>query len=325
MKPFKYTAATSQAGACRLLGEKSLAFAGGTNLLNLMKEHVLEPDVLVDLKGIPGMASIETPEGGLRIGANVTLSEILEHKTIAEGYPALHQALDRAATPQVRNRGTLGGNLCARPACWYFNHGSFDCAKKGVDGCPAREGENEFHAIFDTDGPCVMVHPSSAAPALLALGARVGIAGAGGAREIPLDEFFAGPRRDILRENILAADEIVTHVTLGPPNTHSATYEVRQKAAHDWPVCGASVALDMSFGVCRGARVFLGAVAPVPRRARSAEAALAGQRITAELAEAAAREALEGAKPLSQNAYKVAATRAAVKRAILLAATGRWS
>ncbi|MCZ6794687.1 MAG: FAD binding domain-containing protein [Planctomycetota bacterium] len=325
MKSFKYTAATSASGACRMLGENSLAFAGGTSLLNLMKEYVVQPDVLVDIKTITGLGSITREGSGLRIGANVTLAEILDSDIVRQEYPALHQALYEAGSPQIRNRGTLGGNLCARPACWYFSHGNFECAKKGGGGCPAIEGDNEFHAVFDTDGPCVMVHPSSSAPALLALGARVGVAGPETSRELPLGEFFTAPVRDVRRENILAANEIVTHVTLGPANARSATYEVRQKAAHDWPICLASVALDVSFGVCQRARVFLGAVAPVPRRAPGAEAALQGKPVTEAAAEAAGRAAVDGARPLSGNAYKLAAIRAAVKRAVLLAGTGKWN
>ena len=324
MKPFKYTAPSSESGACKLLGENALAYAGGTNLLNLMKDRVLEPDVLVDIKGIRALHAITKMSEGLKIGANVTLAEILDNNSIAADYPVLHQALYQVGTPHIRNRGTLGGNLCARPACWYFTREGYDCAKHGGLGCAAKTGENEFHAIFDTDGPCVMVHPSSAAPALLALGARVGIAGPDKTREIPLEDFFVSPSRDVRRENVLASNEIVTHVTLGAPVAHSATYDVRQKAAHDWPICSASVALQMSFGVCKQARVYLGAVAPVPRRAGGVEEALVGRRIVERTAEAAAARAVDGAKPLSQGAYKVSATRAAVKRAILLAGTGKW-
>ncbi len=325
MKAFKYTAPTSESGACKLLGENALAYAGGTNLLNLMKDHVIEPDVLVDLKSIAALSEIKKAGDGVQIGAGVTIAEILENEALAADYPVLHQALHDLGTPQIRHRGTLGGNLCARPACWYFTHEGFDCAKHGGTGCAAKTGENEFHAIFDTDGPCVMVHPSSGGQALLALGARVGVAGPDTTREFPLEDFFVSPGRDVRRENVLAANEIVTHVTLGAPARNSATYDVRQKASHDWPICSASVVLQMSFGVCKSARVVLGAVAPVPRRARGAEAALSGQRIDARTAEAAAEAALDGAKPLAQGAYKVSVTRAAVKRAILVAGTGKWS
>ncbi len=324
MKPFTYTAAESEKGACQLLGKKALPLAGGTNLLSLMKEYVLEPDVLVDIKTIPGMAGIESTGGGVKIGANTTFSELLASGVIENDYPALRQAVYDSGTPQSRNRGTLGGDLCVRPACWYFSKRSFSCAKSGGEGCPAKEGENEYHAIFDTDGPCVMVHASSTGAALLALGAKVRVAGPTGDREISLGDFFASPGEDIERENSLADNEIVTHVLLGEAQRKSASYAVSLKAGNDWPLCTASVSLDLAGGVCRGARVYLGSVAPVPYHAARAERALVGKSITEEVAEAAGVAAVEGAKPLSQNAYKVASTRAAVKRALLLAAHGKW-
>ncbi|MCH2373337.1 MAG: FAD binding domain-containing protein [Planctomycetes bacterium] len=322
MKSFKYTEAQSESVACGLLSESSLPLAGGTNLLNLMKEYVVQPDALVDIKNIPGTHSIDEVDGGLRVGANVTLTELIESRVVASGYPVLHQALVNTATPQIRNRGTLGGNLCARPACWYFSHEGFECAKRGDSGCSTKDGENEFHAIFGTDSLCVAVHPSSAAPALMALGATLRIVAPSGPRVVEIDQFFSS--EDVRKENVLAANEIITHVVVGSPNANSATYEVRQKATHDWPISLASVALDLKFGVCQSARVVLGAVALSPVRAGGAEDRLVGNRITESVAEAAAEAAVQGAKPLSQNAYKVQATRAAVKRAILIAATGSW-
>ena len=324
MKPFKYSAATSVTGACNMLGGGSVALAGGTNLLNLMKEYVLQPEALVDLKTIEGASSIEAKDGRLEIGANVTLARILSNKGMDTAYPVLHQALRDAGTPQVRNRATIGGNLCCRPACWYFAQEGFDCAKHGGTGCAAKNGENEFHAVFETDGPCVMVHPSSAAPALLALGARIRVAGPTGWRELAIDDFFTLPSAGVTKENVLAANEIVTHVVLPSTAATSATYEVRPKAASDWAVSAASVNLDLDGGVCKRARVCLGAVSPIPRRASAAEAVLAGRRITPAVAEAAGAAAVKGAKPLPQNAYKVAATKTAVKRAVLVAATGKW-
>lgn len=325
MKSFKYTAAASAEDACRKLGESSAALSGGTNLLALMKDHILEPDVVVDLKRIDGMDGIELAADGATLGANVTLSDILAHDELGTRYPALRQAVAEIATPQIRNRSTIAGNLCGRPSCWYFTSEAFPCLKKGGNGCPARDGENEFHAIFDTEVPCVIVHPSTSAPALIALGATVDIAGPDGKRTVPLEEFFTSPALDARRENVLAPNEIVTAIQLGPPRRASATYQVRQKAAHDWPIALAAVALDVAFGTCREARVVLGAVAPTPRRSREAEAELAGKRITPEVAAQAAAAAIRDARPLAQNGYKVPVTEAAVRRAILIAATGRWS
>jgi xanthine dehydrogenase YagS FAD-binding subunit len=319
MKAFAYRSATSEESAAKLLGDKALPLAGGTNLINLMKNFVLQPEVLVDIKKIPGTAGIELASGTAKIGANTLLADIAQHEGIRREYPALAQATAMIGTPQIRNMGTLGGNLCQRPYCWYFTQEVFDCLKRGGTTCPAKKGENEYHAIFENDGPCVIVHPSSAAPALVVLGARVRIAGKA-ARELPIEEFFALPKDDVRRENVLAPDEIVTHVILGPARPKSATYAVREKDANDWPVSLAAVALELEGETVKTARICLGAVAPVPLRAKAAEAALAGKKVTEAVASAAADAALAGAKPLAKNGYKVRTAHACVKRAVLLAA-----
>jgi len=325
MKPFTYKSASSEAEAVKLLGAGALPLAGGTSLLNLMKERVVEPEVLVNVKGIAGLDKIEPAGGGLKIGANAILTNLLESAAIRSQYPALAQALETVATPQIRNMATLGGNLCARPPCWYFSHDNFACAKRGnANTCPAREGENEYASIFATEDPCVAVHASSLAPALVALGASVRVAGPAGAREMALEKFFTMPRENVLKENVLANNEIVTHVMLGKANPKSATYVVNPKESHDWPVSIASVALEMAGDTVKSARIVLGAVAPIPWRAAKGEAALVGQKVTAESAQKAAEAAVDGATPLSQNAYKVQTAKAAVKRAILIAATGKW-
>jgi xanthine dehydrogenase YagS FAD-binding subunit len=324
MKAFAYRVASSEGDAAKLLGEKSLPIAGGTNLLNLMKTYVLQPDTVVNIKLIPGTDKVEQAGDGLKIGANVRLSDLAASEAVQKGYPALAEAAGEVGTPQIRNMGTVGGNLCQRPYCWYFTQEVFDCLKRGGTTCPAKEGENEFHAILGNDGPCVIVHPSSIAPALVAYGARVRIAGSAGAREVPIEEFFVGPKTNVQRENILAPNEIVTHVVLGPARPQSATISVRPRVAHDWPVSMASVALQVEGGQVKDARICLGAVAPVPWRAAGAEAALKGKSVSEESAGAAADAAVAGATPLQQNAYKVQTARACVKRAIL-AAAGRRS
>ena len=324
MKAFTYKSAKSEEEAVQALGPGALPLAGGTTLLNLMKDRVVEPNVLVNLKAIKGFDRIEAVSDGLRIGAGVTLAALLENPAVVKHYPALAQALDTIATPQIRNMATLGGNLCTRPPCWYFTHDLFACAKRGnANTCPAREGENEFAAIFANEGPCVAVHGSTAATALMAFGASVRIAGPGGPREIPLEKFFALPKDNVLKENVLANNEIVTHVSIGKGNPRSASYVVLQKESHDWPVGFASVVLQMNGDTCASARVALGAVAPIPWRAAGAEAALAGKKITMETATAAAEAAATGASPLSQNGYKVQIVKAVVKRAVLLAAEAK--
>jgi xanthine dehydrogenase YagS FAD-binding subunit len=325
MKAFTYKSARTEAEAVKALGAGALPLAGGTSLLNLMKERVVEPDVLVNLKSIQGLDRVEAAGDGWKIGANAILSELLENATIQKSYPALAQALETVGTPQIRNMATVGGNLCARPPCWYFSHDNFACAKRGnANTCPAREGENEYSSIFATDDPCVAVHASSLAPALVALGASVRVAGPNGAREMALEKFFTLPRENVLKENVLANNEIVTHVMLGKANAKSATYVVNPKESHDWPISIASVVLEMAGDTVKVARIVLGAVAPVPWRAARAEAAIAGQKVTAETAGKAADAAVEGAAPLSQNAYKIRTAKTAVKRAILIAATGKW-
>src|SRR5262245_39692640 len=227
MKSFSYVSAASEADAVKLLGEKSLPLAGGSNVLNLMKEYVLQPDTLVDIKGVSGTQKIEADGQGVKIGANVTLTEILESQPVREQYPALVHALWDAATPQIRNRSTLGGNLCARPPCWYFRFEAFNCRKKGGETCPAEGGENEYLSILGHDGlKCHAVHASSAAPALVVYQAKVRIAGAEGAREVGIEEFFVLPdEANVRRENILKPNEIVTHLTLPAHQAKSASYE----------------------------------------------------------------------------------------------------
>jgi xanthine dehydrogenase YagS FAD-binding subunit len=319
MKAFQYQTAGSEDGAVKLLGEDAVLLAGGTSLLNLLKNYVLEPERVVHVGGIESLGSIELDENGARIGAGVKISDILENETIAKNYPALVQALQRIGSPQIRNMATLGGNLCARTPCWYGNHKLLHDA----DTDAVRNGDNEYHAIFGNDS-IVTVHASSAAPALVALGARIRIAGEGGARELPLDDFFVTPQTPYASENVLKPNELVTHVVLGPAQPHSASYEVRHKDSHDWPLSLASVALQMDGKKCTAAKICLGAVAPVPWRAAEAEKLIAGAEITEETAAKAADAAVAGATPLSGNAYKVRTARACVRRAVLVAALGSW-
>ncbi len=323
MKTFAYIHADSISTAVKNLGKDSLALAGGTDLINLMKDHILEPGTLVNIKGIGELDGISAAGDSLRIGANVTITEILDSAEVASRFPALQEALYDVATPQIRNMSTLGGNLCARPRCWYYRNENTPCRKRGDSICAAVDGDNELHAIYGTDQPCVMVHPSSAAPPLIAYRARAGVAGKDGPREIPLERFFTMPSVDMSRENVLKPDDVLTHVVIPPCTGRSATYEVRHKESHDWPLALASVVLEMDGRRVRQARIVLGGVAPVPWRAASAEASLAGKEISELTATDAAARAVEDARPLSGNKFKVQLTRTAVKRALLAAATGR--
>jgi xanthine dehydrogenase YagS FAD-binding subunit len=244
-----------------------------------------------------------------------------EQADVARLYPAIGAAAIEVGTPQIRNQATVGGNLNQRPRCWYFRNEEFVCFKKGGNACYSIVGENQFHAIFG-EGPSFIVHPSSLAVPMLAYGATFRLVGPKGERLVAAADYFTMPTlQNVRTENVLAPNELLTHVILpAPGNLKSGHYEVRYKASHDWPIAFATVLLAMNGSTVGSARVVLGAVAPIPWRAPAAERALAGKTITEETAAAAADAALANAHPLSQNAYKVQVAKTAVKRAILRAA-----
>jgi xanthine dehydrogenase YagS FAD-binding subunit len=321
VKAFAYVNAANEKEAVAALGTERgrfLPLAGGMDLIALMKDYVAQPDRLVNVKNLDRRIQ-RTSEGGLRIGAAVTLSELLAHADAAKMYPALVQAAEEVGTPQIRNAGTVGGNLNQRPRCWYYRNEEFNCLKKGGSRCFAVDGENQYHAIFG-DGPCHIIHPSSLAVPAIALDARFRIVGPAGERDVAAADYFVMPDKNIFGETVLAPNELLTHVTLPPPRGgRSATYEVRFKQSHDWPLATASVALTVSGQTIKAARVVMGAVAPVPWRSAAAEAALAGKPLSEETAMAAADAAITGVKPMTGNAYKVRIARTAVKRAIMKA------
>jgi xanthine dehydrogenase YagS FAD-binding subunit len=321
VKAFSYVNAANEKEIVAALGTERgriLPLAGGMDLLALMKDYVAQPDRLVNVKNLDRRIQ-RTSDGGLRIGAAVTIAELAAHAEAAKLYPALVQAAEEVGSPQIRNAGTVGGNLNQRPRCWYFRNEEFNCLKKGGSRCFAVDGENQYHAIFG-DGPCHIIHPSSLALPAIAFDARFRIVGPTGEREVAAGDFFVMPDKNIFGETVLAPNEILTHVTLPPPRgARSATYEVRFKQSHDWPLASASVALVVSGQTIKSGRVVMGAVAPIPWRSTAAEAALAGKPLTEETAMAAADAAITGAKPMSGNAYKVRIARTAVKRAIMKA------
>ena len=302
---------------------RSVVKAGGIDLLDLMKEQMLSAATLVSLTAIPGLARIEEQaDGGLRVGAMATLADLAAHPLVRRRWPALANAVGGSASPQIRHVATLGGNLLQRPRCWYFRAAEFHCLRKGGGHCFALDGENAYHAIFDNRS-CAIVHPSTAATVLVALGARVELANAGaGVRRVLLEDFFVPPGRDLQRENDLQPHEIMTTVVLPalPPGVRMAHLKLSQKESFDWPLADVAVVLDVGAdGICRRASIVLGAAAPVPHRAKTAEAALAGRRITDATARDAARAALEGATPLTQNTYKLALFETLVRRTVLQA------
>ena len=322
MKAFSYVNPTNEKDAVAALTpdfEKVLPLGGGQDLLARMKDYITQPDRIVNVKNALA-STVAGANGGLRIGAAVKLIDLAEHRDVARLYPAIVEAALEVGTPQIRNQGTVGGNLNQRPRCWYFRNEEFVCLKKGGNRCFSISGENQFNAILG-GGPSFIVHPSSLAVPMVAYGATFRLLGPGGERLVPAAEYFTLPTQNVRTENVLAPNELLTHVILPPPGSvKSGHYEVRYKTSHDWPIAFATVLLTMNGATVRSARVVLGAVAPIPWRAPAAEQALAGKTITEETAAAAAEAALQGARPLRENAYKIEVAKTAVKRAILRAA-----
>jgi len=324
MKAFSYVNPANEKDAVRALSaerDKVAPIGGGQDLLARMKDYITQPDRVVNLKGALEASVTPMPGGGLKIGAAMKVADLAEHADVARLYPAIPQAAIEVGTPQIRNQGTVGGNLNQRPRCWYYRNEEFVCFKKGGNVCFSPAGENQFHAIFGS-GPTFIVHPSSLAVPLVAYGATFRLLGPKGERMVPAAEYFTMPTlQNVQSENVLAPDELLTHVILPPPGgVKSGHYEVRYKTSHDWPIAFATVLLSMDGNTVRSARVVMGAVAPVPWRSQPAEAALAGKPVNEETATAAAEAAVRDARPLSQNAYKIQVAKAAVKRAILEAA-----
>jgi xanthine dehydrogenase YagS FAD-binding subunit len=324
VKAFAYINATSEREAAAALKFDGIALplAGGQDLLARMKDYIDSPERIVNVKNALDTTATRLPDGGMRIGAAMKIVDLLEHAQIARMYPAIIAAAADIGTPQIRNQGTVGGNINQRPRCWYYRNEEFVCYKKGGSRCFAVDGENQYHAIFGNDGPSHIVHPSSLAVPFVAYGAKFRVVGSNGEREVAAAEYFTLPTlQNVLKENVLEDDELLTHVVLpAPGNVKTGHYEVRYKASHDWPLAFTTVVLAMSGSTIQSARVVLGAVAPVPWRSKPAEDALAGKALDEAAAAAAAEAAVSEAKPMSENAYKVQITRTAVKRAILNAA-----
>lgn len=319
MQAFAYASPTSLKEAVGLLAERwgeADILAGGTDLLSLLKDYIHTPQRVVNIKGLKELRGIQKTASGLRIGAVVTVAELLANADVRAEYSALVQAARGITSPQIRNMGTIGGDLCQRPRCWYFRLGFGLLAMK--DGRSlARDGDNRYHAIFGNQGPACFVSASSFGPPLIALNARVKLVGPKGERELPLEQFFVTPQAEGEREIALQPNEILTEILVPPAaEVRNATYEVRQRETLDWPLATASVALTMKGTAVASARIVLGHVAPTPWRAAQAEKVLAGRGLTAALIQKAAEAAVADATPLSKNAYKVQLARAAVRRAL---------
>jgi xanthine dehydrogenase YagS FAD-binding subunit len=331
MKSFEWTNPATINEAVRLLGaspstdvdEAPRPIAGGQDLLTTMKDYTSRPARIVNLKSIPGLNKITVNARGLTIGALVTLTELEEHEGVRKNFPGLAEAAHSIATPQIRNLGTVGGNLCQRPRCWYFRLEEVNCLKKGGSECYAATGENKYNAII-AGGPSYIVHPSDLAPMLLALGARVTAVGAQGRRVIPLDKFFTLPDQgNIRRENVLKNDEIITEIYVpASPLASTSTYlKFKERESLDFALASVAAAVQLAPNkTVRAARIVLGGVAPIPWRVPAAEKYLAGKQLNADVLAEAGKIALAEAKPLEKNAYKVPLTQTLVRRAVAKAA-----
>src|SRR5918996_3837857 len=286
MKSFENVDAKSVKQAVSLLQKfqqekkSAIVVGGGSEILQLMKDRVMTPDYVVNLKTIPGLNIIKEERGGLRIGALVTLAELEEHPVVKGKWLFLSEAAGEAASPQIRNAGTVAGNICQRPFCWYFRSSNFNCLRKGGQVCYTVTGDGRFHAILGA-GPSYIVHPSDLAPALVALDAQIKIAGPVGEKTLPLEKFFVLPSVDHKRENILNPAEIVTEVYVPAPKAGSKSFyhKVRERLAWDHAIVSVATVVDSSGGVVRSARVVLGGVAPIPWRVAKAEEFLRGKKL----------------------------------------------
>jgi xanthine dehydrogenase YagS FAD-binding subunit len=319
MNRFELAKAYTTSQARDLLAEapESLLKAGGIDVIDHLKQHLIAPPRLVDIKSVDGLDEIEVDgDGTLRIGALATLARVAAHEEIKERYPALAHACGEAASPQIRNVATMGGNLLQRPRCWYYRLESYKCIKKGGDTCFAIAGMNRYNVIFG-GGPAYPPHPSSSAIPLVAYNATFVIEGPEGTRTVPAEDFFTLPEVDPLRENSLGEGEILTEIRVPSTSGSKSAYaEVRERAGFDWPIASTAIVVKAEGGVVTDARVVLGHVATIPWLSLKANEALVGQPLGPASAEAAGKAAVEGAEPMTHNAYKVDLVTALVRRVV---------
>jgi xanthine dehydrogenase YagS FAD-binding subunit len=326
LKSFSYVRPKSIDEAIKhLSSEGARAHAGGTDLLGCLRDNVFEARMVVSLSGIKGLRGItRVPNGGMRIGALTTVSEVAQNRDIQRHYTALARAALEVASPQLRNQGTIGGNICQKPRCWYYR-GEFHCLRKGGEQCFAVDGENAYHCILGGEN-CYIVNPSDAAPALAALGASVHIKGTKGKRTVPLDAFYVLPAKDWTKETVLVQGEVVTEIELPPPaeGLRSSYRKVRARRSWDFALAGVALAIAFDGPTVKGARVFLSGAAPIPWRSEEVEEVIAGEKMDVDSISKAAEAAVRNAEPLDQNAYKVPLFRAVIEeelRAMLLNGT----
>jgi xanthine dehydrogenase YagS FAD-binding subunit len=307
----------------QLSSKGSQVHAGGTDLLGCLRDHVFEASKVVSLSNIKSLLGIKkSGRGGMRVGALATIHEVAGNSDLRMHYTTLAQAASEVASPQLRNQGTLGGNLCQKPRCWYYR-GDFHCLRKGGEECFAVAGENAFHCIFGGES-CYIVHPSDTAPALGALAAQIHIRGPKGQRSVALEDFHVPPSEDYRKETHLEPGEIVTEIELPPPveGLRSSYRKVRARQSWDFALAGVALALVFKGDQVQKARVFLSGVAPVPWRSREVEEVVTGKRLDEATVRKAAEAAVQKAKPLEQNAYKIPLLRGLIEEQLLAIARG---
>ena len=321
MREFKIAQPRSAEELAALLAEtkeKTALMAGGTDLIDELKSGVAAPDLVVDLQTVAGLAGIGRDKEGLRIGAMTKVVELAGDAAVLQDYPSLKEAALSLATPQLRNVGTVGGNLCQRPRCWYYRDPQVICRKKGGFNCFAYQGRNKYHAIFGDSG-CFIVYPSDLAPALVSLGAKVTVGSAKGDKVIPLEQFYALPAVDVLRENVLEKGQFLKSVLVPAPKAgqKSAYVKLRERGTWDFALVSAAVSGVVKDGIFTEIAVVMGGVAPVPWRLKKAEDVLRGKPANEAAVWLAADEALKDASPLRENGYKADLVFAALKEAVL--------
>jgi xanthine dehydrogenase YagS FAD-binding subunit len=320
MNRFSFVDCTSVEHALGELGAGTEVKAGGIDILDRLKEGLDQPEKLVNIRNIRTLHAIEDTSEGIRIGPLATLTEVSEHATVKQNYTALAHAAGHAATPQIRNVATLGGNLLQRPRCWYFRDADFPCRRKGGEICFAQDGENQYHAIFDNH-ICAIVAPSSAAVPLMALNAQLELTSKEGKRVVALEKFYVTPEQNVTREHSLRPGELLTGVLIPRTSqgTKSAYQKYGEKDSHDWPIADAAVVLEMDGNTVRKASIVMGAAAPTPMRATASEALLNGKVLNEQLARQAGKAAMERATPLAHNGYKIGLFETAIYRTVLFA------
>ena len=320
MDNFSYSRPATLKEATAQLGKEHgriALLAGGTDLLGELKDHLAAPERLVNIRNLKELQGIRAGRGGLTIGAATLLADIAENAMIQQQVPLLAMAAGKVGTPQIRNMGTIGGNLCQRPRCWYYRN-NYPCFKHGGETCFSAAGENDYHAILE-GGPSFIVHPSDTAPALVALGATARIVGGSGERTVAFDKFFVTPKQDVRRENVLQPNDVLADITVPSAPAGSKAIYVKEMVREVWDfaLCSVAAMVTVQNGVVQDARIVLGGVAPIPYRALKAEAAIKGKPLDEASCAAAGLAAVDGARPLAKNAYKVPLTQAVVKRALL--------